>query len=71
MSPIQGNKNEHGRNSSGYSDPTMTEAVDKATKNRKRKEKLVKTIYYICEMAGFEVGERIVLVDKTTGKIWR
>ena len=66
MSPIQGNKNERGRNSSGQS-----EAGDKATKDRKRMEKLVKTIYYICEMAGFEVGERIVLVDKTTGKIWR
>ena len=71
MATIQGNKHKHGRNSAGYSDPTMTKAVDKLSKDRKRMEKLVQHIYYICELAGFEVGERIILIDKSTGVVWK
>ena len=25
----------------------------------------------ICELAGFDVGERIVLIDMKTGRIWK
>ena len=33
--------------------------------------KLVRTIHYICELAGFSIQGRIVLVNKKNGKIWR
>lgn len=58
------------RNGSGYVDLTTY----KALKNIEREEqfkKLIRTILYICNLAGFSVEERIVLKDKRTGKIWR
>ena len=33
--------------------------------------KLLHTIFYICENAGFHIEGRIVLVDDETGKVWR
>lgn len=59
------------RNASGYYDPTAYKAIVKAEKDRERFYKLLNTIFYICDLAGFHVEERIVLKDKETGKIWR
>lgn len=59
------------RNSEGYSDPTPYEAIRKMDAESERFHRLIRTIYNICEMADFEVGSRIVLVDRKTGKIWR
>ena len=45
-----------------------------ALRNIEREEqlnKLLKTIFYICELAGFHVEGRITLKDNKTGKIWR
>ena len=36
-----------------------------------RFHKLLYAIFDICELAGFEIEGRIVLVDKRSGKVWR
>ena len=51
-------------------DPTGFQAIQNITDETRRFYKLVYTIYYICELAGFDVGERIVLIDMKTGRIW-
>ena len=59
------------RNASGYYDPTAYEAIKNTDEETARFQKLLNTIFYICEMAGFHVEERIVIKDKKTGKVWR
>ena len=60
------------KNSEGYSDPTAYEAICNATREEDgRFHRLLSTLFYICEMAGFEVQGRIILKDKRTGKVWR
>lgn len=63
------------RNGSGYSDPTAYEAikkVDTAYLNESdRFHNLLDTLFYITELAGFEIEGRIVLKDLATGKVWR
>ena len=57
-------------NGSGCKDFTAYEAL----KNIEREEqfkKLLNTIFYITNLAGFTIEGRIVLKDKRTGKIWR
>lgn len=57
-------------NGSGCYDPTAYEAL-KNINDEKRVNQLIKTIFYIVNLAGFRVDGRIVLQDKKTGKIWR
>lgn len=59
------------RNGSGYVDPTAEKAIRKTDKDRERLEELLNHIFYICNLAGFHVEERLVLKDKKTGKVWR
>lgn len=59
------------RNASGYFDPTAYEAIKNVDSDTERFQKLLSTIFYICELAGFHVEERIVIKDKRTGKVWR
>lgn len=62
------------RNASGYMDLTAYEAienVDREADAEKRYKKLLSTIFYICDLAGFHIEERIVIRDKKTGKVWR
>ena len=59
------------KNQSGYSDPTAYEAIVKTDKELERLHKVIHTIRYICELAGFTLEERIILKDKKTGKVWR
>jgi len=67
-----GNTNDHRRNSYGYSDPTAFGVISKENEEEnERFHKLLHTIFYICEMAGFEIEGRIVLIDKKNGRIWR
>ena len=57
-------------NGSGCKDFTAYEAL----KNIEREEqfkKLLSTIFYITNLAGFTIEGRVVLKDKRTGKIWR
>ena len=59
-------------NAHGYSDPTAYEALLNIEKEEtERFNKLLNTIFYLCELAGFRVENRIVLVDKRNGRIWR
>lgn len=60
------------RNIEHYPDPTAFEAINNIESNRKTYPtevgRLMKTIFYICGLAGFEVKGRITLVDRRTGK---
>lgn len=57
-------------NGSGCKDLTAYEAI-RNVESEDRFNKLLKTIFNVCELAGFRVEERIVLKDKRTGKVWR
>lgn len=71
------------RNKEGYPDPTaykaiknIEEAEKKANKILDKEEterfhKVLDTIYNICALSDFHIGERIVLIDKRTGRIWK
>lgn len=58
------------KNGEGYFDPTAYAAIKNADKDEKF-HKLLHTIFYICELAGFQIQGRIVLVEKENGKVWR
>lgn len=66
MSSINGNEN-----NSGKYDPTAARAIAHATREEKRFNMLLGTIFNICEMAGYHLEERIVVKDKRTGRVWR
>ena len=61
-------------NASGCKDLTTYEALKKIEREEKEEAKfkrLLATIFYLCDLAGFSIEERLVLKDKNTGKIWR
>lgn len=61
-------------NASGCKDITAFKALENVTKERKdraRLDKLLATIFYISDLAGFRIEGRITFQDKKTGKIWR
>lgn len=67
-----GNPNDPRFNAEGYFDPTTFEAMRNINKKEdERFHKLLYTLFYLCELADFEIEGRIVLIDKQTGKIWR
>lgn len=55
----------------GYPDPTAGEAIRKIEDADARFHKLLSTIFNLVDLAGFRLGERIVLVDKDSGLTWR
>lgn len=57
-------------NKEGYPDPAAYNVLRKE-KEEERFRRLMATIFYICENAGFHIEERIVIRDKRTGKVWR
>ena len=62
------------RNASGYMDLTAFEAiknVDREADAEKRYKKLLSTIFYICDLAGFHIEGRLEIRDKKTGEVWR
>lgn len=59
------------KNHEGYMDPVPYEVDQKMAKEYERVRRLIRTIRYICDLAGFEIDGRISLVDKETNKIWR
>lgn len=42
-----------------------------AESEEERFKRLMATIFYICENAGFHIEERIVIRDRRTGRVWR
>ena len=65
--------NDPRRNASGYMDLTAYEAIRNADReaDEARFRKLLSTIFYICDLAGFHIESRLEIKDKKTGKIWR
>lgn len=62
------------RNASGYMDQTAYEAirnVEREAEAETRYKKLISTIFYICDLAGFHIEGRLTIRDKKTGKVWR
>ena len=69
-----GYKDDPRYNASGYIDPTAYEAIrnaDREANAERRYKKLLSTIFYICDLAGFHIEGRIEIKDKKTGKVWR
>ena len=71
MMGIDKRENNHRKNSDGYSDPTAFQALRNIGKEDERFHRLLYTLFYICELADFQIEGRIVLIDKQTGRIWR
>lgn len=59
------------KNKEGYLDPTAYEAIRNIERGDERFKKLLHTIFYICDLAGFQIEGRIIFVDKKTGQIWK
>ena len=59
------------KNKDGYSDPTPYAVMKKEQRDEERFQRLLATIFYICENAGFHIEERIVVRDLRTGKVYR
>lgn len=59
------------KNSEGYKDATAYQAIKNLEKEDEKFQKLLHMIFDICELSGFEIEGRIVLVNKKTGRIWR
>lgn len=68
---IVNRENNPRKNSEGYSDPTAFEALRNIDKEDERFHRLLHTLFYIYELADFEIEGRIVLIDKQTGRVWR
>lgn len=66
--------NQRKLNASGCKDLTAYHAIEnvqREERDRARVEKLLATIFYICDLAGYRIEGRIAFQDKKTGKIWR
>lgn len=62
------------KNSEGYMDLTHHDAVKNVEAEKKEEErfnKLLRTIFYICELAGYRIKNRIVFEDKASGRVWK
>jgi hypothetical protein len=58
-------------NTSGCPDPTAYQAIKNIDREDENFHKLLHTIFNICELSGFRIEGRIVLVDEATGKVYR
>lgn len=60
------------RNSEYYCDPTAGKALDNIMQERQEEvKKLICKLRRLAEISGFSIAERVVLMDKITGKIYR
>ena len=61
-------------NASGCKDLTAYKAIKNIEREEKlddRVKKFLATIFYIADLAGFHIEERLVIRDKKTGKIYK
>ena len=58
------------RNAEHYPDPTAYQAIKNIDSEEERFRKLLGTIFYITELAGFHIENRIVMKDKRSGRTW-
>ena len=71
---MQKNRGDPRSNQEGYMDLTPYQAIhnlEDFEEGYERFRKILKIIFTLCSLADFKVGERIVLIDKRTGKTWR
>ena len=69
---IRGDKNDPRFNDEGYPDYTAFKAIKNIDdKDYKRFKKLLCSIFTLCELSGFKIDSRIVIVDKKTGRVWK
>lgn len=60
------------RNCEGYSDPTAYATLKKYDEDEEERfHKLLHMLFDIVELSGFELGNRVVLRDKKTGRMWK
>ncbi|WP_415928543.1 hypothetical protein [[Ruminococcus] lactaris] len=59
------------KNGDGYYDPTAYKAIKAAEEETVKFQKLLDTIFNICELSGFHIEGRITIKSKNTGRIWR
>ena len=59
------------KNGDGYYDPTAYKAIKAAEEETVKFQKLLDTIFNICELSGFQIEGRITIKSKSTGRIWR
>ena len=58
-------------NASGCKDLTAYKAMKNIEREEERFNKLLQTIFNICDLAGFHLDGRIAVTDKKTGRVWR
>lgn len=65
--------NYRNKNSEGFNDPTACGAIHRADHeiDYRRFKKTMHDLRDICALNGFSIQGRIVLRDKTNGKVWR
>ncbi len=56
---------------SAYSDPTAYQAMLNLEIEELRFKKLLRSIKDMCDLADFEIEDRVVLIDKRSGRVWR
>ena len=59
------------KNAEGYSDPTAYKAIKAVEDESVKFQKLLDTIFTICELSGFHIEGRITIKSKNAGRIWR
>ena len=69
---VHRNRDNLKKNGSGVTDPTAYKAIYKADKEAQEKyDRTMDKIEEICEKAGYEIVDQIVLRDKQSGRVWR
>lgn len=58
-------------NGTGYSDPTAHSAITNIATDEAMFLKLMRTILYICDLAGFKIDCQIVMLSEDTGRRWK
>lgn len=57
-------------NGSGVRDPVAAKAIREADRPPEDLSRAIRLMKFAADCLGFEVGERIVLIDKKTGRRW-
>ena len=69
---VHGSRDGFKKNGSGIYDPTAYKAIAKVDQEAQDKyDRTMDKIEEICEKAGYEIVDQIVLRDKKSGRVWR
>ena len=68
------------KNGEGYPDPTAYQAIknvegiglgEVTPSEIERLRKCLHTIFHVCELSGFQLDGRVVLIDRENGRVWK